>query len=95
MGVDREQGDPDPIRRAVVLLDALDGDAGLSFVEHDGLVVDDPPAVAHVGIETGSIGAPAWIDTRVPRVSRRIQRHHVGRSRVTVAPEDVEIRKPC
>ena len=95
MGVDRQQRDSDPIRRAIVLLDAFDRDTGLPLVQHDWLVVDDAQAVAHVGVEAGSKGAPAWIDTRVPRVSRRIQRHHVGRSRVTVAPEDVEIRKPC
>ena len=50
MGVDRQQRDPNPVCGAVVLLDALDGDAGLSFVEHDGLVADDAPAVAHVGV---------------------------------------------
>ena len=78
MRVDRQQRDPNPIRRAVVLLDALDGDAGLSFVEHDGLVVDDAPAVAHMGVEACGVGAPAWVHTGVPQVARNVQRHHVG-----------------
>ncbi len=85
--VDRQQGNPNAICRVVVLLDALDGDTGLSFVEHDGLVVDDAPSVAHVGVQAGCVGTPARIDPGVPQVAGRVQRHHVGRRLVSVAPE--------
>ena len=87
MGIDRKQRQPDAIvAGAVVLHDAFHRDAGLAFVEHDRLVVDDAPAVQHMGIDAGRVGAPAWIGARAPEVARGFQRHHVRRCLGAITP---------
>jgi hypothetical protein len=48
--------------------DAFDGGARLLFVEHDRLVIHDPVAVEHMGVDAGCVGAPPGIDARVPQV---------------------------
>ena len=45
------------------------------------------PHRSRMGVQAGGMGAPAWIDTGVPQVAGRVQRHHVGRCLVAVAPE--------
>ena len=60
--VDSDQGDKDAVVGPILRFDTLDSGAGLSLVEHDGLVIEDAPAVAHVGVDAGGVGASARID---------------------------------
>jgi hypothetical protein len=64
--VDRNERDPDTVIGAVLQFDTLDSDAGLALVEDDGLVIEDAPAVAHVGVDPGGVGATPGIDARCP-----------------------------
>jgi hypothetical protein len=87
MGIDCQQGDANPVFRSVVLLDAFDGHACLPLVEHDGLVVEQAPAVANVGVQPRGIGAPARIHPGRPQMAAGVHGHHVGRALAAVAPE--------
>ena len=77
MRVDCEQRDANAVLRAVVLHDALDGSSRLALVEHDGLVVEDSPTFANVGIQARRVGAPARAHSGGPQVPARVDRHHV------------------
>ena len=87
VGIHGQQRDADAVFGAVVQLDTLDGHAGLSFVQHDGLVVEQAPAVANVGVHAGSIGAPPRIHPGCPQVSAGIHGHHVGQALGAVTPQ--------
>src|SRR5579863_5491189 len=80
------------IHRQLRRLDALladytfDRGASLPFVEYDRLGIEDPPAIAHMRVDSNRRGAPAWIETRFPDAPGRLQAHHVGGGQVRPAP---------
>lgn len=55
--------DADAVFGMVVLNDALDRSSGYALVEHDRLLVEDSPAVAHVGVQARRVGAPTRVYT--------------------------------
>ena len=82
VGVDR-----DPLKiHEVLTQSALNGGAGLPVVEDDGLIINDPPLVEHMGVGSGGIGAPPWVDTGRPEMMSGLQAHHVGRGMEPLTP---------
>jgi hypothetical protein len=83
VGIDGELTDIE----LLVADDALDGGTGLALVvEHEGLRVEDAPAIADVRVETDRGCLPARIEAGLPDALGGLEAHHVGGRKIGAAP---------
>lgn len=72
----------------------FDRHAGRALVQHDGLVVEQAPAVAHVRVQARGISAPPRVYPGGSQMAAGIQGHHVGRALGAIAPERTPRTRP-
>ena len=82
MGIDGEERGLEPL----IANHALDGGAGLTFIEEDRLRIGNPPAIAYVGVDANRGGLTARIGPGQEDPLVRFHAHHVGGGQIRATP---------